>query len=88
MKCDKCDNRLELREGKIVGDNIYCHDCWRKKESKKMSVNVISSCPLHQKSKDGECNYTDDWCEGYTKSKYDDEPSEECKECRYNQFYK
>ena len=30
MGCDKCGNRLELREGKKVGDNIYCHDCWCK----------------------------------------------------------
>ena len=47
MRCDKCDNRLELREGRIVGNNVYCHDCWRKRENKKMNedrYNVQHSC--------------------------------------------
>ena len=34
MGCDKCGNRLELREGKVAGDNIYCHDCWCKEQGK------------------------------------------------------
>ena len=38
MGCDKCGNRLELREGKKWGDEIYCHGCWRKEESKNEEI--------------------------------------------------
>ena len=45
----------------------------------------LSSCNLVKKL--GNPIIRDGKCEGFCKSNYDDEPCEQCKECRFNIFY-
>ena len=45
------------------------------------------NCKLHGRSFNGQCKYTESWCEGYCGGRADDEPIEQCKECKFNQFW-
>ena len=46
-----------------------------------------ADCELHNRSYSGKCNYTEAKCEGYCSSATDDEPVDQCKECKFNEFW-
>lgn len=50
-------------------------------------ISIPKECNLHGRSHNGSCRYTEYWCEGYQINTVDDEPAEQCKECKFNQFF-